>query len=29
MIRHEKTIGSTLAGFPTGFAVFFLIFYLL
>jgi hypothetical protein len=29
MIRHEQTTGSVLAGFPTGFAVFFLIFYLL
>ncbi len=29
MIRHEQSLGSTLAGFPTGFAVFFLILYLL
>lgn len=29
MIRHERTLVSTLSGFPTGFSVFFLIFYLL
>ncbi len=29
MVRNEQTPGPVLAGFPTGFAVFFLIFYLL